>query len=152
MTLTLRRIVAIHEILLCVAVIVGLATSGTVAMSRTAIVPALVGVSSAVAGVLLWHGKPFARRLSMLIQALQVPQFALGRVVQYGLGLGVSVVPHIGFAPEAFRSPTHFAFSVGDRVAGLYVGVNILALVALILVARWRPATPAPLQAVVATA
>lgn len=69
MTLSLRRIVAIYEILVCVAVIVGLATSGTVATSRTAMAPVLVGVSSAAAGVLLWHGKLFARRLSMLVQA-----------------------------------------------------------------------------------
>jgi hypothetical protein len=88
--------------------------------------------------VLLWHNSSIGRRLSLIVQALQVPQVSIGGVVEYGIGLGAALSPHIGFIPQPFQPSIHAVLRNGSEVDGFYVGINVLALVALVLVATWK--------------
>jgi len=110
------------------------------------------GALSLGAGLLLWRAAPIGRKLSLIVQALQVPQVSIGGVVAYGIALGASVSPHIGFIPQQFRPSIHSLLRFGSQVDGLYVGVNVLALIALVLVAGWKHQNSPKSNHIVATA
>jgi hypothetical protein len=133
-----RRGVAIYEIL------IGLIAFLCAAVSRAEVswlqitLAIIAGAVSLIAGALLWQNKPIARRLSLIVQALQIPQVSISGIVEYGIALGAAVTPHIGFVPKPFQHAIYSSLRFGSQVDGFYVGVNILALVALVLVARWK--------------
>jgi hypothetical protein len=81
-----------------------------------------------------------------------VPQVSIGGVVAYSIALGASVSPHIGFIPQHFRPSIHSLLRFGSQVDGLYVGVNVLALIALVLVARRQHQSSPKSNQIVATA
>jgi len=110
------------------------------------------GAVSFLAGVILWQNRPFARPLSLFVQGLQVPHISISGIVQYGISLGAAIIPSIGFAPQSFRHPIYSLLRVGNQANGFYVGVNVLALAALILVAMSRHANSAKSDQIIATA
>jgi hypothetical protein len=145
-----RRAVAIYEMLTCVAVVLNVG-AGLSAISTE--IPLLVWLmvavvlvlasASLVAGVLLWRDMPDARQLSMFVQAIQVPRIAIAGAVEYAVSLGLSFVLNVGVEPVSMRMPVHLVTGLGKGTDGFYLGVNVLALTALVLVARWRQATDA---------
>src|SRR5437762_7441442 len=103
MNCKVRRSVAVYEVLISLIAFVSAAVSRA-EVSWLQITLALGGGAvSLMAGVLLWQDKSIARRLSVIVQALQVPQVSLTGIVQYGIGLGAAVTPNVGFVPEAFH-------------------------------------------------
>jgi hypothetical protein len=159
MTRNVRRTIAIYEMLTFAATlinVVGMVSVPSIAaaglMWVAIAVMLLFASASLVAGILLWQDKPLARPLSMIIQALQVPRVAIPGVFRFSLSLGLSVVPAIGIAPMVMRLPLHLAIGVGTVVNELYLGINVLALTALVLMARWRPVVAPPSEPFVDTA
>lgn len=152
MSTKVRHGVAVYEVLIgFIAFVSAAAFLGEVGWLQ--IVLAIVGgVLSLGAGVLLWRAAPIGRKLSLIVQALQVPQVSIAGVVAYGIALGASVSPHIGFIPQPFRPSIHSLLRFGSNVDGLYVGVNVLALLALVLVAGSKPQISPKSNRVVATA
>jgi hypothetical protein len=145
MTRNVRRTIAIYEMLTFVATLVNVgvavsAPSVPVAglMWLVIAIMLLLSLVSLVAGILLWQDKPPARSLSIIVQALQVPRIAIPGVFRFSLSLGLSIVPAIGIVPRAMRLPLHLSIGIGSLVNEFYLGINVLALTALILLARWR--------------
>ncbi len=152
MNTKVRRSVAIYEILIGFIAFVSAAVARAEAHWLQITVALAVGAVSLIAGALLWQDKSIARRLSLIVQALQVPQISISGIVQYGVGLGAAVTPHIGFVPEPFQRAIYSSLRFGSQVDGFYVGVNVLALVALVLVAMWKHQDSRKSNHVVATA
>ena len=159
MTEKVRRTIAIYEMLTFVATLINV--GGVVTMMSTGIPPlmwVIVAVAlmlatvSLFAGVSLWRDRPAARQLSLVIQALQVPRVAIDGIVNYSVGLGLSLVLDMGIAPMGMRQPVHLAIALGGDAGGFFLGVNVLALTALVLVARWRPVEAAAAEPFVETA
>ena len=159
MTQKVRRTVAIYEMLTFVATLINVgvvvamaSTAIPLAMWVTVVVALTLAVASLVAGISLWRDRPAARRLSVVVQALQVPRIALNGIVSYSVGLGLSLVLDIGTAPVGMRPPVHLAITLGGAADGFYLGINVLALTALVLVARWRSVRAAAAEPSVETA
>ncbi|HEY8832100.1 MAG TPA: hypothetical protein VIM21_06300 [Gemmatimonadaceae bacterium] len=152
MSATVRRGVAIYEILIGLIAFVSAAISRTEISWLQLMLAIIGGAVSVAAGVLLWRDKPVARRLSFIVQALQVPQVSISGIVEYGIALGATVTPSIGFIPQSFQHSIHSSLRFGSQVSGLYVGINVLALIALVLVARWKHENSRKSNHVVATA
>jgi hypothetical protein len=112
----------------------------------------VAGVVSLVAGVLLWQDRPFSRGLSLFVQALQVPRISIGGVVTYGVHLGAAITPEAGFPAPPFQQAVYSYLRFGSQATGLYVGVNLLALAALILVAMRKRESTANSSRLVAAA
>lgn len=138
MNAKIRRSVAAYEILIGIIAFVAAAVARAAGHWLGITIAVALGVVSLVAGVLLWQDRPIARALSLVVQALQIPQIAIPGIGQFGVGLGAAVTPNVGFIPEQFQQPIYSSFRLGSQVEGLYVGVNLLALVALILVAALK--------------
>lgn len=138
MNTKVRRGVAVYEILIGLIAFVSAAVSRVEASWLQIMLAIVGGAVSLIAGVLLWQDKSIARRLSVIVQTMQVPQVSISGIVQYGIGLGATVTPHIGFVPEPFQHAIYSSLRFGSQVDGFYAGVNVLALVALVLVARWK--------------
>jgi hypothetical protein len=143
MSAKVRQGVAIYEVVIGLIAFVA-ATAYWGEISRFQIVLGIIsGAVSLAAGVLLWRGASIGRRLSLIVQAIQVPQISIAGIVEYGIGLGAAVRPHIGLIPEPFQASIHSLLRFGSGVSGFYVGINVLALVALVLVAsRNRESSP----------
>lgn len=153
MTQKVRRTIAIYQMATFVAVLIDV--GAVIAMMPTAIpvimwlvvaVALALGGVSLIAGILLWRDRPAARQLSIVIQALQVPRIAIDGIVNYGVGLALSLVVGIGTAPSTMQQPVHLALTFGGEAKGFYLGINALALAALVLVARWRQVGAAAAQ------
>ncbi|HJQ22525.1 MAG TPA: hypothetical protein VKA60_01330 [Blastocatellia bacterium] len=147
-----RRIVATYEI------IIGLVAFVAAAMSLADIgwlqitIAVIGGATSLIAGVSLWQARSFSRSLSLFVQALQVPRISIGGVVLYGIHLGAAITPGAGLPPPPFQQAVYSYMRFGSQASGLYVGVNILALAALILVAMRKRESPANSNRLVAAA
>jgi len=138
MSAKVRHGVAMYEIVIGLIAFVAAATyRGEI--SRFQIMLGIIGGAvSLAAGVLLWRGASIGRTLSLILQALQVPQVLIAGLVKYGIGLGAAVLPHIGLIPESFQPSVHTSLRFGSEVSGFYVGINVLALVALVLIATLK--------------
>jgi hypothetical protein len=131
-----RRTVAIYEILIgLIAFAAAVVSRAEIGRAQTAIAVA-GGAVSFIAGSLLWQDRPIGRRLSLIVQSLQVLQISINGTIQYGIGLGAAVTPHIGFVPDPFQRAIYSSLRFGNQVSGPYIGVNVLALIALVLLAR----------------
>ncbi len=136
MSAKVHHVVATYEIIIGLVAFVAAAVS-LADLGWPQITIALVGGAvSIVAGVLLWQGRSFSRGLSLFVQALQVPRISIGGVVLYGVHLGAAITPDAGFPPPPFQQAVYSYLRFGSQASGLYVGVNVLALAALILVAK----------------
>jgi hypothetical protein len=147
MTQKVRRTIAVYEMATFVAVLINV--GAVFAMAPSAIPPIMwvavavalaLSFASLIAGILLWRDRPAARQLSIVVQALQVPRIAIEGIVNYAVGLALSLVVGVGTAPSTMRQPVHLAITFGGEAEGFYLGINVLALAALVLVARWRQA------------
>jgi len=152
MNTKVRRSVALYEILIGLVAFVSAAVARAEGHWVQITVAVALGAVSLIAGILLWQDKIIARRLSVVVQALQTLQISIRGVVQFGVGLGAAVTPHIGFAPEAFQGAIYSSLRFGSQVDRFYVGVNVLALVALVLVALLKHEDSRKANHVVATA
>jgi hypothetical protein len=152
MNARVRRSVAIYEILIGLVAFVSAAVARAEAGWLQITFALAGGAVSLIAGALLWQDKSIARGLSLIVQALQVPQISISGVVQYGIGLGAAITPHIGFVPESFQHAIYSSLRFGSQVDGFYFGVNVLALVALVLVAMGKDQKSPKSNRVVATA
>src|SRR6266513_2341067 len=105
MNARVRRGVAAYEIIIgLVAFIAAVVSRAEVGWLQSTI--AFVGGAlSFVVGALLWRDASFGRSVSLIVQALQVPQNALSGVVLYGVSLGAAITPYIGVAPQEFKHP-----------------------------------------------
>lgn len=130
-----RRSVAIYEILVGLVAFVAAGVAGAEVGWPETMIALAAGCISLIAGALLWQDKSTGRKLSLIVQAALVLQISLRGIVQYAIGLGAAVIPHVGFAPEPFQHPIYASLRFGSQVNGLYVGVNVLALVALLVIA-----------------
>jgi hypothetical protein len=130
-----RRSLAIYEILIGLLAFVAAGVAGAEVGWPETMVALAAGCISLIAGVLLWQDKSLGRKLSLIVQAALVLQISLRGVVQYAVGLGAAVTPHVGFAPQPFQHPIYASLRLGSQVNGFYVGVNVLALVTLLLIA-----------------
>ena len=113
---------------------------------------ALAGASvSLVAGLWLWRGDRRGRRLSLLLQAVQVPHIMLPGFLGFSIAFGLSLVIGIGQKPPIIGSPVHLLLVGGRNMQGVdivlfggggearYLGVNVLALAAwTALIARGK--------------
>jgi hypothetical protein len=159
MTQKVRRTIAVYEMATFVAVLINvgvvfpMAPSAIPPIMWVAVAVALaLSFASLVAGILLWRDRPAARQLSIVVQALQVPRIAIEGIVNYAVGLALSLVVGVGIAPSTMRQPVHLAITFGGEADGFYLGINVVALAALVLVARWRQAGAAAAEAAVETA
>jgi len=152
MSATVRRGVAIYEILIGLIAFVSAAVSRVEVSWLQVMLATIGGAVSVIAGVLLWRDKSIGRRLSLVVQALQVPHVSISGILEYGIGLGAAVTPNIGFIPQSFQHPIHSSLRFGSHVGGFYVGINVLALVALFLLARMKHENSPKSTHVVATA
>jgi len=145
MTTGMRRTIAVYEMLTFVGtlanVVITLASLPAVPppLYAVGVVALLAGGASLLAGIWLWSGRLGARRLSLIVQAVQVPRLALGGIVEYGVALGLSAVLRFGAEPAAMNPPVHLVLGFGQNVDGCFIGVNVLAAAAFTLLARWRP-------------
>ena len=137
-----RRVVATYEMIIgLVAFVVAAVSLADIASSQIAI-GIVGGAVSLVAGVLLWRGRTFSRGLSLFVQALQIPRISIGGVVLYGMHFGAAITPYAGITPPPFQQAVYSYLRFGSQASGLYVGVNLLALAALILVAMRKRESP----------
>lgn len=147
-----RGIMAIYQVFIGLIAFISAAVSRSETSPPQILIAIAAGALSIIAGVLVWQNRAIARGVSIIVQAAQVPQIAISRIVQYGFKLGAAVTPYIGFVPESFRHPIYSSLRFGNQVDGFYIGVNVLALVALVLVTMWKPENAAKANHVVATA
>ena len=138
MNIRMRRSVAIYEVLIGLIAFISAGVSRSETSPQQILLAIVGGALSIAAGALLWQNHYVARRVSVIVQATQVPQISISGIVQYGIALGAAVTPHIGFIPEAFQHAIYSSLRFGNQVTGFYFGVNLLALVALVLVARLK--------------
>jgi hypothetical protein len=157
MPTTVRRIIAIYQMLALPSTVINAIPvfgrpdvhfGGWLSQVYTFLIA--VGVLSFAAGLALWRDRPIARPLTVVVQAVQVLRIANG-FRQYSLALGVSFVVDLGQVPSYMWPPVHLALPFGEISSRLYIGVNILAVAALLLVLLWRP-TAEPASARAATA
>jgi len=124
-------------------------TSGANAAAVTVGVALLiVGGWSIVAGAALLRGKRAGWFLSVVLQVLQLPAFAIGSAL-YRLGLGAFLalgvhMPEIGAASGSVAGHfqvglgTDFMVSFGTPLEEQYVAVNVVALALLLALLRVR--------------
>ena len=152
MSAKVRHVVATYEMIIglvaFVAAAVSLADIGWLQIT----IAIIAGAVSLIAGVLLWQDRSFSRGLSLFVQALQVPRISIGGVVTYGVHLGAAITPEAGFPPPPFQQAVYSYLRFGSQASGLYVGVNLLALAALILVAMRKRESTANSSRLVAAA
>jgi hypothetical protein len=144
MSVKLRKTIAAYEILTFVAALANVAVT-LVMVTEVPPVLYIVGALallaagvSLIAGIKLWQGRSGAYQLSFWAQAVQVPQLMIGGIFGYGLGLGLSIVIGVGAKSAGLEQPVHFVATAGTSAEGFYVGINVLALAAAILLARVR--------------
>lgn len=94
-------------------------------------------VLSIVAGWYLWKNAPRGLSLSMLVQALQIPQimvpgltyfFVSGLAISISVSLDYETFKNIGFNPN-IQFPSTWFFELGKIGEQLVLGMNILSLV-----------------------
>lgn len=143
-----RRAIAIYEML--TFVVTGWDVARTLAQA-SARVPVVYMVSvlalvsagvSLVAGLWLWRDDRRGRRLSLLVQAVQVPHIILPGLFGFSLALGLSLVIGFGPKPAIVASAVHFVLVGGRGMKGVsfvlsggggevrYLGLNVVALAA----------------------
>jgi hypothetical protein len=130
-----RRIVATYDIVIGLVAFVAAAVSLRDLGWLQVTIAIIGGAVSLIAGLLLWQGRSFSHGLSLFVQALQVPRISIGGVVMYGVHLGAAITPYTGIAPPPFRHAVYSYLRFGSQVGGFYIGANVLALAALILIA-----------------
>jgi hypothetical protein len=153
-----RRAIAIYEILTFVAT--GWHVVRTLAQPPARVaavyivgVLALAGAGvSLVAGLWLWRNERRGRRLSLLVQAVQVPHIMLPGLLGVSLALGSSLVVGFGQKPPIVGSAVHLLLVGGRDMQGVYLvlsggggearylGLNVLALAAWAALVRRVPA------------
>ena len=152
-----RRAVAVYEMLTFVVTAWDVVLTLAKAPARVPAiyivgVPALVGAGvSGLAGLWLWRDHRRGRRLSQLVQAVQVPHMMLPGVLGFSLALGLKLVIGFGRKPPIIGSAVHFLLVGGRNMNGVYLvlsggggevrylGVNVLALAAWAALIRWSP-------------
>ena len=92
------------------------------------------------AGVLLWRGRPLGLWLSLAVQALQLPHIISG---PFGFFFASPASVAVGlsgdFAPQisALWHPG-MGFAIDSEVELTWIGVNLLALAAILILVRLR--------------
>jgi hypothetical protein len=146
MSVKLRKVVAVYEILTFVAALANVAATLVMVTDVPPVLyivgalALLVAGVSLIAGIRLWQDRSGAYRLSFWVQAVQVPHLMIGGIFGYGLGLGLSIVIGLGAKSAGLEQPVHFVATAGSSAEGFYVGVNVLALTAATILARVRKA------------
>jgi hypothetical protein len=104
---------------------------------------------SCVAGILIWKRNSKAFLLSVISQASQVPAVAFSAFA-YKFGLGILFIPsiewtptndgslHLGFPVEFQIVGCRFNLSFGSGSPSFMVGVNLVALIVLVMILKRR--------------
>lgn len=131
------------------------------AVTFASLLLASVFLVAVVAGVLLWRETRSGMMLSCLVHVLQVP-ILLSAPIRYECQVGLAVPVRVIFGHDGFRDlmlgpflGSGAQFGVGGEGAGEWaVGVNLLAVLALIVLVVWMrkkarpvdPVSPPPLS------
>lgn len=145
------KVLSLYEILFG---LVGLGTMilfagpETVMQSTSPLFPILLGIFSTsvlfyalavLAGILLWKMRKSGKILSIVIQALQTPIFAVTGL-NYLVNLGLGVPLYLGSTGTGISFGLNFLlgpqFNLGYGNDGFLLGVNITAILLLILFTR----------------
>ena len=155
-----RRSIAIYEILTFVVTGYDVVLTLAKAPARVPILYivcalALAGAGvSLLAGLWLWRDHRRGRPLSLLVQAVQVPQIMLPGFIGFSVALGLRLVVGFGQKPPIISSPVHLLVVGGPNMQGVdlvlfggggearYLGLNVLALAACAVLILWRLVGP----------
>jgi hypothetical protein len=106
----------------------------------------LIDVIGVVAGVTLWRGTSFGRRASMAIQFIQLPKIVSPAIVfmfSFGFDLWVHASPPLLGIQFAILGSNQVFLNVQN--VPLDFGISITAIVALVILKKYKPAVRIPL-------
>ena len=146
----LRSVIVLYEVgagaLSLVKFVTSLGSQSVSARGAVLVTALLVAsVASIVAGVLLYRGEERGRRLSLVVQALQIPRLTLPGLA-YGLAIGVEVRLRLSGGLLGLDGAVHSALTLafGSHGLPLYLGINLLSLVVFLRLMRGGRATVTP--------
>lgn len=96
---------------------------------------------AAFTGIRLWQGTPYGRRWAPILFASQIPMFSLqGIRYQWFTGVELSPTVQLGTGSVPLGLSVNLGangqFFFGDEAAELFIGLNLFAVVALVLLLR----------------
>ncbi|KQX98011.1 hypothetical protein ASD22_12520 [Rhodanobacter sp. Root480] len=96
---------------------------------------------AAFTGIRLWQGTPYGRRWAPILFASQIPMFSLqGIRYQWFTGAELSPTVQLGTGSVPLGLSVNLGangqFFFGDEAAELFIGLNLFAVVALVLLLR----------------
>jgi hypothetical protein len=104
------------------------------------IVELLIDITAVVAGVTLWRGTSFGRKVSLAIQAVQLPKIMSPTLVflfSFGFDVWVHASPS-GVAGIEFSILNHQLF-LNVQNAPVSFGISITAIIALVILKKYQP-------------
>ena len=101
-----------------------------------------------VAGIALWRGTSFGRKTSIAIQAIQLPKIVSPAVIfkfSFGFDFWIHASSSIVGFQTAFLGSNQFFLNVHNvHGAPIDIGVSVTALVALVILAKYKPIERVP--------
>lgn len=96
-------------------------------------------IISFVAGLCLWKGLKLGKILSIIIQAIQVPQFTIfGFYYFFATGLQLSFGTGTYSTKLAFHIGNFWEFSYTSDSVEYFIGINLIPILVLILLRKYN--------------